>query len=142
MTAPSIEEDFVAMRAKLAAEAISAFEANATSTPTAQPSEHQSLISGVAYLSDVAARSARERRNLRPGVVCLGNDGGVMVVACTDGNFTRATPLRVMLDSGAQPVMIGKQLAQDLGLGAADLEPCPFTIVTSVWGTEKAMGYT
>ena len=65
-----------------------------------------------------------------------------MVVARTDGNFTRATPLRVMLDSRAQPVMIGKQLAQDLGLGAADLEPCPFTIVTPVGSTEKAMDYT
>ena len=65
-----------------------------------------------------------------------------MVVARTDGNFTRATPLRVLMNFRAQPVMIGKQLAQDLGLGAADLEPCPFTIVTSVGATEKAMGYT
>jgi hypothetical protein len=38
--------------------------------------------------------------------------------------------------------MIGKQLALDLGLEASDLEPCPFTIVTSVGGMEKAMGYT
>ena len=142
VTAPPTEEDLVAMRAKLAAEAVAAFEANATATPAVRSSGDQSLISGVAYLSDVAARSARERRNLRPGVVRLVNDGGVMVVGCTDGNSTRATPLRVMLDSGAQPVMIGKQLAQDLGLGAADLEPCPFTILTSVGGTEKAMGYT
>ena len=136
------EDELVAIRAKLAAEAISIFEANAAPTPSLQPSEDQSLISGVAYLSDIAARSARERRGVRPGVVRLVNDDGVMVVARTDGNSTTATPLRVMLDSGAQPVMIGKQLAQDLGLLAADLEPCPFTIVTSVGGTETALGYT
>ena len=140
--APPTEEELVALRAKLAAEAISIFEANAAPTPPLQPSEDQSLISGVAYLSDIAARSARERRGVRPGVVRLVNDDGVMVVGRTDGNSTRATPLRVMLDSGAQPVMIGKQLAQDLGLVAADLEPCPFTIVTSVGGTETALGYT
>ena len=142
VTAPSTEEDLVALRAKLAAEAISAFDAKSTSSLTAQSSEDQSLISGVAYLSDIAPRSARQRRSVRPGVVRLANDSGVMVVGRTDGNPTRATPLRVMLDSGAQPVMIGKQLARDLGLGAADLEPCPFTIVTSVGGTENAMGYT
>lgn len=39
-------------------------------------------------------------------------------------------------------MMIGKQLALDLGLDASDLEPCLFTIVTSVGGTEKAIGYT
>jgi hypothetical protein len=140
--APPTEDELVALRAKLAAEAISIFEANAAPTPPLQPSVDQSLISGVAYLSDIAARSARERRGVRPGVVRLVNDDGVMVVGRTDGNSTRATPLRVMLDSGAQPVMIGKQLAQDLGLVASDLEPCPFTIVTSVGGTETALGYT
>ena len=142
VTAPPSEEDLVAMRAQLAAEAIAAFDANATTTPVEQSSRDQSLVSGVAYLSDVAARSARERCTLRPGVVCLANDGGVMAVGRTDGPSIRATPLRVILDSGAQPVMIGRQLAQELGLGAADLEPCPFTIVTSVGSTEKAMGYT
>ena len=100
------------------------------------------MISGVAYLSDVAARSTRERGSIRPGVVRLVNTNGVMVVGRTDGNTTRATPPRVMLDSGAQPVMIGKQLAHDLGLTTADLEPCSFTIVISVGGTEKVMKYT
>ena len=91
---------------------------------------------------DVAARSAWKRGTLRPRVICLANDGRVMVVGRTDGNPTCATPLCVILDLRAQLVMIGKQLAQDLGLIVADLEPCLFTIVTSVGGTEKAMGYT
>ena len=139
---PPTEEELVAMRAKLVVEAISIFEANAVSTPTVQSSEDQSLISGVAYLSDMAARLARARRSVCPGVIRLVNDDGVMVVGRTDGNSTRATPLRVMLDSGAQPIMIGKHLAQDLGIVASDLEPCPFTIVTSVEGTETALDYT
>lgn len=37
--------------------------------------------------------------------------------------------------------MIGKQLSEDLALGVSDLEPCLFTILTSVGGTEMAMGY-
>ena len=96
----------------------------------------------MAYLSNVAARSAREWRGVRPLVVHLVNDDGVMVVGRTNDNSIGATPLRVMLDSRAQPVMIGKQLAQDLGLSAIDLEPCPFTIITSVGGKETAIGYT
>jgi hypothetical protein len=99
VTVPPTLEDLVGLQAKLATEAISAFEANATSPPIVQSSGDQSLIAEVAYLSDIAARSARERRNVRPGVIRLVNDGGVMVVGRSDGNPTRATPLDVMLDS-------------------------------------------
>lgn len=142
MVAPPSEEDLVAIRAKFVADVISAFEVNATSYSTAQLGGDHSLIFGVVYLSDVAARSARKRRSVRPEVVRLVNDGGVMVVGCTEGNSTRVGPHRIILDSGAQPMMIDNQLAKDLGLCNADLEQCPFTIVTSVGGTEKAMGYT
>ena len=75
-------------------------------------------------------------------MVRLVNDNNVLVVGRTGGNATRATPVRVMMDFSAQPVMIGKRLAQELGLNADDLEPCPFTIITSVGGTERATGYT
>ena len=92
MTAPPTEEDMVAIRAKLAVEALSIFEANATSPPIIQPSRDQALISRVAYLSNDAARSTRERRGVCPKVVRLVNDDGVMVVGRTDGNSTRATP--------------------------------------------------
>ena len=57
--APPTEEELAAIRAKLAAEAISIFEANAVPPPSLQPSVDQSVISGVAYLSDVAERSTR-----------------------------------------------------------------------------------
>ena len=48
----------------------------------------------------------------------------------------------MMMDSGAQPVMIGKRLAQELGLATEDVAPCPFTIVTSVGHMKQATGYT
>ena len=60
----------------------------------------------------------------------------------TCGHTTRATPLRVIMYSLAQPVMIGKRLVYELGLSATELEPCPFTIVTSVGGTERGTRYT
>jgi len=142
VTKPSTDEDLAKLQAKLAAEAIAAFDEGASQLTEPSPSFDVPLATGVAYLSDVAARPARERQNLRPGVVRLVNDNNVLVVSRTGDNTTRATPLRVMMDSGAQPVMIGKRLAQELGLSAADLEPCPFTIVTSVGGTERAIGYT
>ena len=38
--------------------------------------------------------------------------------------------------------MIGKRLAQEFGLAAEDLAPCPFTIVTFIGHVERATGYT
>lgn len=93
-------------------------------------------------MSDVAARPAQERRNLQPGVVRLVNDNNVLVVSRTGGNTTRAISLQVVMNSDAHHVMIGKQLAQELGLGVSDLEPFSFTIVTSLGGTKRATGYT
>ena len=66
---------------------------------------------------------------MQPGVVRLMNDKFLFVVSRMN---IRATPLRVMMDSGAQPVMIYKGLADSLGLTPTNLDPCPFTIVTSV----------
>ena len=84
----STEKEMVAMQAKLAAEAVSIFEANTTSPPIIQPSGDQTLISGVAYLSNVATRSARKRRGVHPGVVRLVNGDRLMMVGRTDDNST------------------------------------------------------
>ena len=69
------------------------------------------------------------------------NDTNILVVNRTGGNATWVASRRVMMDSGAQPVMIGKRLAE-LGLAAEDLAHCPFTIVTSIGRVERATGYT
>ena len=101
-----------------------------------------SAVGGAAavYLASVSARPARERQQLKPGVVRLVNHGHVFSVS--SGKRKSVFPTRVLCDTGAQPVMIGKRLADDLQITASDLEPCPFMIATSVGGTEKASGMT
>ena len=92
------------------------------------------------YLAGVPARSARERHQVKPGVVRLVNEGQTFFV--TRGDSTHVYPKRVLLDTGAQPVMLGRRLANELGLGPHDLDPCPFTIATSFGGTEQPAGLT
>ena len=70
------------------------------------------------------------------------NNTDILMVYRTRGNATWVAPRCVMMDAGAQPVMISKKLCQELGLVAEDLAPCPFTIVTSVGHMERATGYT
>jgi hypothetical protein len=43
-------------------------------------------------------------------------------------------PDRVLLDSGAQPLMLGKATCIGLGIRRSKLEPCPFQIQTSLGG--------
>ena len=69
------------------------------------------------------------------------NDFGILVVSQAGGNPIQVAPQCVMMDSGAQPVMIDKKLAQELRLTAEDLAPCPFTIVTSVGHLDRATCY-
>ena len=87
------------------------------------------------YLAGVPARSARERHQVKPGVVRLVNEGQTFSV--TRGDTSRAYLKRVLLDTGAQLVMLGKRLANELDLVPHDLDPCPFTIVTSLGGIEQ-----
>lgn len=63
------------------------------------------------------------------------NDNGVLVVYRTNGNSTRATPLGVMMDFVAQLVMIGKRLAEELGLTTADLNLLylPLSVRLGAW---------
>ena len=82
------------------------------------------------YLATVPARTTRERLQVKPGVVRLANFGHVFSVA--RGDSSQVFPQKVLLDTGAQPVMLGKLLAQSLGLTASNLDPCPFTIATSL----------
>jgi hypothetical protein len=138
-------EDLANLRASFADAAIIAHGKHTEIPPSTISAVDTSLsnyAAGTIYLADISARPARERHNLQPGVVRLINDKYFFVVSRTDILVIRATPLRVMMDSGAQPVMIGKRLADSLALTLANLDPYPFTIVTSVGGTERATGYT
>ncbi len=138
-------EDLTNLRASLADAAIIDFGKHTDIPPSTIPTVDTSFFNyatGAAYLADISARSARERHNLQPEVVRLMNDKSLFVVSRTDLPAIRATSLRVMMDSGAQPIMICKGLADSLGLTLVNLDPCPFTIVTSVGGTERATCYT
>ena len=55
---------------------------------------------------------------------------------------SRAYPKRMLLDTRTQPVMLGMRLANELGLVPHDLDPCPFTIATSLGGIEQPTGFT
>ena len=46
------------------------------------------------------------------------------------------------MDTGAQPVILGKRLAAELGLTASDLDSCPFMVATSLGSTEQPRGIT
>jgi hypothetical protein len=141
---PTMEdpEEAAKRRARLVEEAIASFNAHTLNGQEPTSSYHSPASAGAAYLSDVAARPARERRGIRPGVVRMVNDSGILMVNRAGGNPIRVAPQYVMMDSGAQPVIIGKKLAQELQLTADDLAPCPFTIVTSIGHVERATGYT
>ena len=75
---------------------------------------------------------------MKPGVVV--NEGQTFFV--TRGDSSRAYPKRVLLETGAQPVMLGRRLANELDLVPHDLDLYPFTIATSLGGTEQPPGLT
>ena len=79
-------------RARLAAEAIASFDAYASNGPEPTTSYDSPVSAGAAYLSGVAARSARERRNIRPGVVRMVNDSGILVVGRAGAILFRLRP--------------------------------------------------
>lgn len=117
---------------KLFEEAIASFNMHTSDDEGSSTSFVSRMSVEAAYMSNVAASLAHERRGIRPGVVCVVNDTGIQVASRTESNITRVSPHCVMMDSGAQAVIIGKRLAQELKLTAEDLAPCPFTIVTFI----------
>ena len=80
-------DDMAKQGARLAAEAIASFDAHASDGHEPRTSCDSPVSAGAAYLSDVAARPAHERRNIRPGVVHMVNDSGILVVSRARGNI-------------------------------------------------------
>lgn len=50
-------------------------------------------------------------------------------------------PARVLLDSSARPLMLGKATCISLGIRRSELEPCPFHIQTSLGGASDRSYY-
>ena len=94
---------------RLAAEAITYFDAHVSGGQESTTFYNSPASAGTTYLSDVATRLACERQGIRPSVVHMVNDSSILVVSQAGGNIMRVAPKCVMMDSGAQPVIIGKK---------------------------------
>ena len=94
----------------------------------------------IVCLASIPARTTRERLQFTPGVVRLSNVDKVFSMA--QDRSSSVFPHKMLLDTWAQPVMLGRSLAECLGLSTKDLDPCPFNIATSLGGTEHPMGLT
>jgi hypothetical protein len=83
-----------------------------------------------ARLVNLLARPAIEKTLIQPNVIFLDNCNKVfrMVGPARKEYFLE----RVMLDSGAQPLMLGRSAFHGLGMKKSDLDKCPFQIQTSV----------
>jgi hypothetical protein len=108
-----------------------------------QPSTSATKVSGdgawqavAAKMEDLPARPMVDRASFNPGVCMLDNQSGVFQLRGPRGQVY--VPERVLLDSGAQPLMLGKKAVLGLGMKQADLRPCPFKIQTSLGGLGDA----
>ncbi len=92
----------------------------------------QPMISGVdspwqamgAKMDALLTRPAIDRERLTPCVCMLDNRSGIFRLVSPIGQVYR--PDWVLLDSGAQPLMLGKAACIGLGIWKLELEPCPF----------------
>jgi hypothetical protein len=100
----------------------------------------QPMISGVdspwqavvAKMDTLPSRPTIDRERLTPGVCMLDNRNGIFWLVSPTGQVYR--PDQVLLDSGAQPLMLGKAACIGLGIRRSELEPCPIQIQTSLGG--------
>jgi len=77
-------------------------------------------------------RLAIDCERLTPGVCMLDNRSGIFRLVSPMGQVYRLD--RVLLDYGAQPLMLGKATCIGLGIQRSKLESCPFQIQTSLGG--------
>lgn len=100
----------------------------------------EALLSAASRVKTMAARLAIERSSMTPGVVVVDNSQGIFQLVGPKGRVY--VPRRVLLDSGAEPLMLGASAIEGLGLTEDTLATCPWTISTSMGGTEHATGIT
>jgi hypothetical protein len=96
----------------------------------------QGLFSAATRIKTMPARPAIERSSIIPVVVVVDNSQGIFQLVGPKRKVF--VPRRVLLDSGAQPLMLGASAIEGLGLTKDTLEKCPWTISTSMGGTEHA----
>jgi hypothetical protein len=72
------------------------------------------------------AQPTINRERLTPGICMLDNLSGIFQLVSPMGQVYR--PDRVLLDYGAQPLMLGKAACIGLDIQKSKLESCPFQI--------------
>jgi hypothetical protein len=100
----------------------------------------QGLFSTMARVKTMPARPAIERSSITPGVVVVDNSQGIFQLVGPKRKIF--VPRRVLLDSGAQTLMLGASAIEGLELTKDTLEKCPWTISTSMGGTEHSTAIT
>jgi hypothetical protein len=100
----------------------------------------QGLFSVAARIKTMPTRPAIERSSITPGVVVVDNSQGIFQLVGPKGKVF--VPRQVLLDSRAQPLILGASAIERLGLTKDTLEKYPWTISTSIGGTEHATAIT
>jgi hypothetical protein len=100
----------------------------------------QGLLSATARVKTMPTRPAIERSSISPGVVVVNNSQGIFHLIGPKGKVF--VPRRVLLNSGAQLLILGAFAIVGLELTKDTLEEYPWTINTSMEGTQRAIGIT
>jgi hypothetical protein len=90
------------------------------------------LLSAAARIKTIPVRPAIERSSISPRVVVVDNSQGIFQLVGPKRKVFM--PRRVLLDSEAQPLMLGAVAIVGLELTKDTLEECPWTISTSIEG--------
>ncbi|OAE29706.1 hypothetical protein AXG93_509s1590 [Marchantia polymorpha subsp. ruderalis] len=86
-------------------------------------------------MESLLAQSTIDRESIVPGVCMVDNRSALFRLVSSTGQMYVLA--RVLLDSGAQPLMLGKAACISLGIRRSELEPCPFQIQTSLGGASN-----
>jgi hypothetical protein len=94
----------------------------------------------MAKLHDLPTQPIIDQTNVNPRVVVMHNEKGMFQLR--GASTRRYRPIRVLLDSLVQPLMLGKTIIDGLGLTDVNLDPCPYHILTSMGGLKEAQRLT
>jgi hypothetical protein len=100
----------------------------------------QEFLAAAARVKTMPTTPAIERSFISLGVVVVDNSHSIFQLVGPKGKVF--VPRRVLLDSGAQPLMLRAFAVAGLELTKDTLDECPWTISTSMEGMEHATGIT
>jgi hypothetical protein len=84
----------------------------------------QELLAAATRIKTMPARPTIERSSISPRVVVVDNSQGIFQLVGPKGKVF--IPRRVLLDSGAEPLMLGASAVAGLELTKDTLEECPW----------------